>query len=228
MAKLAESGYPHIMQVSPKTSVLIADGLPLFREGVGCILRASGRYVVQAMAEDGESALEGIRAIVPDLALLDASLLRLHTMEVVRRVQIQGLKTRIVVLSHRGDRKLVMEALRVGVSGFVLKTATPAVLLDALAQVASGAVSVSPGLEVDKILSHRAESTDPLDTLSTREYQVFTLLIEGVRAKEIARRLSLSPKTVDTYRASLMRKLEIYDVPGLVKYAIQRDLATLA
>ena len=78
------------------------------------------------------------------------------------------------------------------------------------------------------LLPLESEPEDPLETLSSREYQVFQLMIEGIRAKEIASRLNLSPKTIDTYRASLMRKLDIHDVPGLVKFAIQRDLTSVA
>jgi DNA-binding NarL/FixJ family response regulator len=85
-------------------------------------------------------------------------------------------------------------------------------------------------LELDKIFlaQRKSEPADPLESLSSREYQVFSLLIDGIRAKEIAARLDLSPKTVDTYRASLMRKLDIHDVASLVKFAIQRDLTSIA
>jgi DNA-binding NarL/FixJ family response regulator len=76
-------------------------------------------------------------------------------------------------------------------------------------------------------ISGRVQAEDPFESLSSREFQVFSLLVDGVRAKEIAARLSLSPKTVDTYRSSLMRKLDIHDVAGLVKFAIRRDLADL-
>ncbi|MBV8569378.1 MAG: response regulator transcription factor, partial [Acidobacteriaceae bacterium] len=90
-----------------------------------------------------------------------------------------------------------------------------------------GGIYVSPQIEVMSLFGDpgRNATEDPLENLSSREFQVFTLLVEGVRAKEIAARLSLSPKTVDTYRSSLMRKLDIYDVAGLVKFAIKRDLA---
>ena len=94
----------------------------------------------------------------------------------------------------------------------------------------AGGIYVSPEMELEKIFisQRKNEIGDPLETLSSREYQVFSLLIDGIRAKEIAARLDLSPKTVDTYRASLMRKLDIYDVAGLVKFAIQRDLTSVA
>jgi DNA-binding NarL/FixJ family response regulator len=96
--------------------------------------------------------------------------------------------------------------------------------------VLAGGVYVTPLLEMDRIFSwdNGHSSEDPLRILSAREYQVFLLLVEGVRAKEIAARLALSPKTIDTYRASLMRKLEIFDLAGLVKFALNRGLTTAA
>ena len=98
---------------------------------------------------------------------------------------------------------------------------------DALSQFTQGGIYVSPQIEVTSLFSENAgrNEQDPLEALSSREFQVFSLLVEGVRAKEIAARLALSPKTVDTYRSSLMRKLDIHDVAGLVKFAIRRDLA---
>jgi DNA-binding NarL/FixJ family response regulator len=149
-------------------------------------------------------------------------------MEIVRKVREANIPTKIVVLSMRRDRKTVVEALRCGVSGFLLKTAPSSELLEAFEQVLYGSIYVSPQLELDKIFTnHKNSPEDPLDLLSAREYQVFSLLVEGIRAKEIAARLELSPKTVDTYRASLMRKLDIHDVAGLVKFAIHRDLTSI-
>jgi len=102
--------------------------------------------------------------------------------------------------------------------------------MDALQQVAAGGVYLSPAVEIDKIFAahrNRKDNEDPFETLSAREHQVFTMLVEGHRAKEIAARLAVSPKTVDTYRASMMRKLDIHDVAGLVKFAITRNLTSL-
>jgi DNA-binding NarL/FixJ family response regulator len=134
--------------------------------------------------------------------------------------------TKIVLLSTRHDRKTVVEALRCGANAFLLKSGPAHQLLDAFEQILDGGIYISPEIELNKIFASgsKASNDDPLHALSAREYQVFSLLCDGVRAKEIAARLSLSPKTVDTYRASLMRKLDIHDVAGLVKFAIQRDL----
>jgi DNA-binding NarL/FixJ family response regulator len=209
-------------------SVLLADDLTLVREGLAALCATHSQYQVVGQCSEGASALRLIERHRPDLAVLDLNLPDLFTMEVVRRVREANLPTKIVVLSMRKDRKTVVEALRGGVSGFLLKSAPSSEMLEAFEQVLEGSIYVSPQLELNKIFStnHKATPDDPLDLLSSREYQVFSLLIEGVRAKEIAARLELSPKTIDTYRASLMRKLDIHDVAGLVKFAINRDLTS--
>jgi len=209
-------------------SVLLADDLTLVREGLAALCAAHAQFQVVGQCSDGASALSMIESQRPDLAVLDLNLPDLFTMEIVRRVRDASLPTKIVVLSIRKDRKTVVEALRSGVNGFLLKSAPSTELLEAMDQVLDGSIYVSPQLELNKIFStnHKNAPEDPLDLLSAREYQVFSLLIEGVRAKEIAARLELSPKTIDTYRASLMRKLDIHDVAGLVKFAINRDLTS--
>lgn len=194
------------------------------------LCESSGGYSVIGQCADGISALQAIELLRPELAVIDLNLPRLFSLEIIRKLRSEGIGTKFIVLSHRGDRKLVLEALRAGASGFLLKSDSGRHLLEGLGQVVGGGIYVSNELELDKILiaQKRSAFDDPLETLSSREYQVFTLLIDGVRAKEIAARLDLSPKTVDTYRASLMRKLDIHDVAGLVKFAIQRDLTSVA
>jgi DNA-binding NarL/FixJ family response regulator len=211
----------------PKTySVLLADDLTLVREGLAALCQRQAAYKVVGQCSEGAAALRMIEAQRPDIAVLDLNLPDLLTLEIVRRVKEANLSTKIVVLSTRKDRKTVVEALRGGVNAFLLKSAPAHELLEAFEQIIDGGIYVSPQLELSKIFGsgQKASPDDPIDQLSSREHQVFTLLVEGVRAKEIAARLDLSPKTVDTYRASLMRKLDIHDVAGLVKFAIQRDL----
>ena len=143
----------------------------------------------------------------------------------VRQVRASGLDTKIAVISTRSDRKTVMEALRSGVMAFVLKSGPSTQLGEAVEHMQTGRTYISAMLGGNDSLNpeDKAEPVDPFDTLSPREFQVFNMLVEGVRAKEIAARLGLSPKTIDTYRSSLMQKLDIFDVAGLVKYAIQRS-----
>lgn len=207
-------------------SILLADDLTLVREGLAALCQGQPQYRVVSQCSEGAVALRLIETQRPDIAVLDLNLPDLFTLEIVRKVREANLPTRLVVLSTRKDRKTVVEALRAGVNAFLLKSGPSAQLLEAFDQILDGGIYVSPSLELDKIFSSGRKSSpeDSLDSLSSREHQVFSLLIEGIRAKEIAARLELSPKTVDTYRASLMRKLDIHDVAGLVKYAIQRDL----
>jgi DNA-binding NarL/FixJ family response regulator len=209
-------------------SILLADDLTLVREGLAALCEAQPRFTVVGQCSEGAAALRLIEERRPDLAVIDLNLPDLFALEIVRRVREAGLPTKLIVLSTRKDRKTVVEALRCGVSAFLLKSASSGQLVEAFEQVLDGGIYVSPQLELNKIFCSTTKSTpeDPVDLLSAREYQVFSLLVEGVRAKEIAARLELSPKTVDTYRASLMRKLDIHDVAGLVKFAIQRDLTS--
>jgi DNA-binding NarL/FixJ family response regulator len=210
--------------------VLLADELTLVREGLAALCNAIGGYRVVAQVGSAGAALEEIQRLRPKLALLDLGLSDLATTQVIRTVRDLQIGTRCAVFSTRKDRKTVLEVLRNGACGYVLKSSTPEQMAEALTQFARGGIYVSPQVEVMSVFrekSGRLQLNDPLDTLSSREFQVFSLLVEGVRAKEIALRLALSPKTVDTYRSSLMRKLDIHDVAGLVKYAIRRDLADL-
>lgn len=208
--------------------ILIADELTLVRQGLAALCNSIAGFRVVAQAGTAGAALEEIERVEPDIALLDLGLSDLAATEVIRRVREQELRTRCAVFSVRKDRKTVLEVLRAGACGYLLKSSGSEQMAEALGEFMNGGIYVSPQIEVMSLFGEnttRYTGNDPLDTLSSREFQVFSLLVEGVRAKEIAARLALSPKTVDTYRSSLMRKLDIHDVAGLVKFAIRRDLA---
>ena len=126
-----------------------------------------------------------------------------------------------------GDESAVREALRAGVDGYLLKDGQTRHLTDAINYIRDGGVYVSPLLRGAAIFTkHERAAEDPLTALSPREMEVFTYLVSGLRPKDIADRLEISPKTVDTYRASLMRKLNVHDLVGLVKFAIDRNLTS--
>ncbi|MBX5495924.1 MAG: response regulator transcription factor [Bryobacteraceae bacterium] len=210
-------------------SIVLAEEYLLVRDGLAAICASRPRNRIVAQVGDGASALKAILSQRPDVAILDLNLPVLYSLEVVRRIRENGSPTRAIILSNRSDRKTILEALRSGACAFVLRSGPAEHLLDAIEQVAAGEVYVSPQVQIDKVFqSDRREcSGDPIARLSAREYQVFSLLVDGIRAKEIAARLELSPKTVDTYRASLMRKLDIHDVAGLVKFALQKKLISM-
>jgi DNA-binding NarL/FixJ family response regulator len=207
-------------------TVVIGHELPLIREGLVRLCESRGEFAVVAHYSSGSAALQGILKLEPDIGVLDLDLSDLFALEIVRQIRVAGIKSRIVILATRNDRKTVLEALRGGANAYVLKSGPPSDLFEAFHQALSGGVYVSPPIEMSTVIngSSRPAETDPIESLSAREYQVYSLLVDGVRAKEIAARLELSPKTVDTYRASLMRKLDIYDVAGLVRFAIKREM----
>ncbi len=209
--------------------ILLADELTLVREGLAALCNSIPGFRVAAQAGTATSALLEIERLQPAIALLDLGLSDLAATEVIRRVRQQGLSTRCAVISTRKDRKTVLEVLRTGACGYLLKTSSADQMAEALTQFTHGGIYVSPQIEVMSLFgeSGSRHDADPIESLSSREFQVFSLLVEGVRAKEIAARPALSPKTVDTYRSSLMRKLDIHDVAGLVKFAIKRDLADM-
>ncbi len=222
---------PVFVQPEPRAvSILLADELTLVREGLAVLCNSLQGFRVVAQCGTASSALTEIERLQPSIALLDLGLSDLAATEVIRRVRELGLPTRCAVFSTRKDRKTVLEVLRAGACGYLLKTSSPDQMAEALSQFTQGGIYVSPQIEVMSLFGEGGSrhEADPIESLSSREFQVFSLLVDGIRAKEIAARLALSPKTVDTYRSSLMRKLDIHDVAGLVKFAIKRDLADVS
>jgi DNA-binding NarL/FixJ family response regulator len=209
-----------------KFSLLLADESVLLREGLAALCESFGPYQVVAQCSDGEQAFSLISTIKPDVAILEDGISKLYILEVLRKLQCLRTATRVVVLSARTDRKMVIDALRGGASGYLLKTCLVHELRDALEQVLNGGVYVArqAGPGNGWTVETTDPTDDPLESLSSREHQVFSLLVQGLRAKEIAARLGLSPKTVGTFRSILMRKLDIHDLAGLVKFAVSRKL----
>jgi len=213
---------------SQLVDILLADELTLVREGLAALCNSISGFRVVSQVGTAVAALAEIERLRPTIALLDLGLSDLAATEVIRRVREQDLPTRCAVFSARKDRKTVLEVLRAGACGCILTSCTYEQMAEALFQIAQGTIYVSPQIKVMSLLTGNTQlRADPIETLSSREFQVFSLLVEGIRAKEIAARLALSPKTVDTYRSSLMRKLAINDVAGLVRLAVKRDLAEL-
>jgi len=207
---------------------VVAEEFALVRDSIAALCESSGVYEVIGQAGDGAAAVEQVISLGPDIAVLDLALPKLESLQAMHKIRRIAQSTHIVAISTRRDPKTVIEVLRGGANGFVLKAGPGRHLLEAFEHVRGGGIYVTPILAMDKLFVPRKPrgDRDPMDRLSTREFQVFVLLIDGIRAKEIAARLEVSPKTVDTYRASLMRKLDIHDVAGLVKFAITRSITS--
>jgi DNA-binding NarL/FixJ family response regulator len=206
-------------------TVVLADDHNIVREGFAALCSLHGLRVLGQCA-DGRAAVETIRSVRPDVAILDMSMPVIDGAEVVRRLRAQDCPSRLIILSISRDAATVREALRAGADAYLLKDSPSGHLIEAIQCVRDGGVYLCPLLRSAGHLTSGEEAPrdDPLGALSPREVEVFSHLVNGLRAKDIAELLNISPKTVDTYRASLMRKLKVRDLVGLVKFAIDRKL----
>src|SRR5215469_17942855 len=204
-------------------TVVLADDHAIVREGFAALCAAHGMQIV-GQASDGPSALELIGKGRPDFAILDLDMPGMSGAEVIRRLRNSGSTAKLMILSISREENTVMSALRAGADAYLLKDGPARHLLDAIQYVKDGGVYISPLLRL--LGRPERDADDPMALLSPRELEVFTQLVNGERAKDIAERLEISPKTVDTYRASLMRKLNVHDLVGLVKFAIERNLTS--
>jgi DNA-binding NarL/FixJ family response regulator len=215
------------MQDQAATTVVLADDHAIVREGIAALCTSHGMRVV-GQVSDGGAAVEMITALNPDFAILDLHMPSLTGVEAIRKLRAAGSTVKLMILSISREDGTVMEALRAGADAYLLKDGPGRHLLDAINFVRDGGVYVSPMLRGAGLFAKAEKSRpeEPLAALSPREMEVFSYLVNGLRAKDIADLLEISPKTVDTYRASLMRKLNVHDLVGLVKFAIERKLTT--
>ncbi len=215
------------MQELAATTVVLADDHVIVREGIAALCASHGMSVL-GQVSDGAAAVEMIAALHPDFGILDLHMPVVTGVEAIRRLRSAGCTTKLMILSISREETTVMEALRAGADAYLLKDGPSRHLLDAIGFVRDGGVYVSPMLRGAGLFAKADKSRpeDPLAALSPREMEVFSYLVNGLRAKDIADVLEISPKTVDTYRASLMRKLNVHDLVGLVKFAIERNLTT--
>jgi DNA-binding NarL/FixJ family response regulator len=217
-------------QLTKPVSVVLEDDHTIVREGLAAFCDARPELHIVGQCADGLAAVEMIKALQPDFAIIDLHMPKLHGLEVIRKVREANSACKLVVLSISRDEKMVLEALRAGANGYLLKDGPARHLLDAISYIQDGGVYISPLLRREYLLEapRKAPAEDPLASLSRREYEVFSFLVDGMRPKDIAKLLDISPKTVDTYRSNIMRKLGIHDLVGLVKFAINRNLTTTA
>jgi DNA-binding NarL/FixJ family response regulator len=212
---------------SKDITIVLADDHAIVREGIAALCSGNGMRIL-GECSDGAAAVEMITAYQPDFAILDLHMPGMTGVEVIRKLRSAGSVAKLLILSISREEGTVVEALRAGADAYLLKDGPSRHLLDAISFVKDGGVYVSPLLRGAGLFTRGEKRVpdDPLASLSPREMEVFSYLVNGLRAKDIADLLEISPKTVDTYRAGLMRKLNVRDLVGLVKFAIERNLTT--
>jgi DNA-binding NarL/FixJ family response regulator len=208
--------------------VLIADDHTVVAEGLKHVIEAQPDMEVIALVSDGREAVRMAQEVAPDIVLMDLSMPELNGADATRAIQARDPKCRVIVLSMYSDREYVRRALKAGAAGYVVKRSAAKEVVEAIRAVHAGQRYLSPKVADVVIDDYAADAhDDPLAKLSAREREVLQLLAEGNTGAQIAERLSLSQKTVETYRARLVEKLGIRDLAGLVRFAIQRGLVSL-
>jgi DNA-binding NarL/FixJ family response regulator len=212
-----------------KIRVLLADDHTLMRAGVRALLDEMPGCEVVAEAGDGYEALELLRLHRPDVALMDIDMKRMNGLEAMAAAKREFPNLHVIMLSMHSEKQYVMQALRDGASGYLLKDAATVELELALTVVMKGDVYLSPGVskQVAEGFVREAETADPVALLTPRQREILTLVAGGHNTKEIAFRLGLSTKTVEAHRTQLMERLDIHDVAGLVRFTIRAGLIKL-
>lgn len=217
-------------RVTTRVRVLVADDHTIVRQGLVKLLVESGECEVVAEASDGLEAVEKAQATRPEVAILDLSMPRLPGLEAVRRIHEALPQTRVLVLTAHEEEEYVLPLVRAGASGYLVKDSAVSELLAAVRALRAGQGYFGP--QAARVLAeqyrhperHLERASDPYGGLSTREREVFHLVVDGKTTKEIARALGISVKTADNHRYRLMDKLGVHNTAELVRYAARHGL----
>jgi len=215
-----------------KIRVLVADDHAIIREGLRVMLGNQPDMEVVAVATNGREAIQLVDKYEPDIAVIDISMPELNGVEAIQQMMPRHPHLQVVVLSIHETKPYVYRALKAGAKGYLVKETAGLEVVDAVRAVQRGERYLSQSIS-DLLTTgsfQKLESlidVSPLEALSPREREILQLVAEGKTSQEIAERLSISPKTVDTYRSRLMHKIGVDDVPGLVRFAIQHGVISL-
>lgn len=209
-------------------AIVLADDHQIVRQGLKSLLETEPDFKIVGEAGDGIEAAQLIERLHPDVAVLDMMMGGINGLEVTRQVQKRSPDTKVVILSMYGNEAYVLEALRAGAKGYVLKGSTSEELVRAIREAMAGRHYLSPPLSETAIQTymHKAEraAMDPYDTLTNREREVLHLAAQGCNNADIAAKLFISRRTVEVHRASMMQKLGLDSQTDLIRYALQKGI----
>jgi two-component system response regulator NreC len=209
--------------------ILLGDDHTLLRQGLRKILQERSDWDVIAEAGDGREAVRQALAVQPDVAILDIGMPLMNGIEATRQIVRRRPDTHVLILSMHANEAYIIQALKAGAKGYLLKDSADTELIRGVAAVASGKSFFSPAVAkvmLDDYVRHLAEKgiADRFDSLSEREREIFQLVAEGRSTKEIAELLSVSPATIETHRAHVLQKLDVHNTAELVLYAVRRGV----
>jgi len=211
--------------------ILLADDHKITRQGLRSLLEKEPDMEVVAEAEEGRTAVRLVRELLPDVVVMDVSMPDLNGMEATRQIVAEHPNVKVIALSIHSDNLFVSEMLKSGASGYLLKDCAFEELARAIHVVVDGKTYLSPavlGVVVDDYLHRLARTESPSsEVLTDREREVLQLIAEGKSTKQVALKLHISVKTVETHRRQIMSKLDIHTIAELTKYAIRKGLNSL-
>ncbi|MDQ7839936.1 MAG: response regulator transcription factor [bacterium] len=226
------SQFQDVAPGGPRTiRLIVADDHAIVREGIKRLLQAEPDIEVVGEAGDGVAAVELAQSLKPDVVCLDVSMPRMNGVEATRRIKASLPDVGVVILTMHEDEDYVFELVKAGASGYVLKRASARDLVDAVHAVVGGHTFLHPMIARRLVSDHetstnRDEERRRFDGLTEREREVVCLIADGLTNKEIAERLHISVKTVETHRTHIMEKLDLHDRAHLVRYAVRKGLVT--
>jgi len=203
--------------------IILAEDHTIVLQGVRALLEKEGFDIV-GQAQDGRSAVELAKRLKPNIAILDIAMPSLNGIDAAREILRASPDTRTILLTVHEENQYVVEALRAGVSGYLLKSKAASDLVQAIKEVSQGALYLSPGLSRDAVRSLLENKEVKTDLLSPREREVLQLIAEGKSTKEVGTILGISVKTAESHRSRLMEKLYIHETATLVRYAIRQGV----
>src|SRR5688572_700902 len=210
--------------------VLVVDDHPIVRRGIAMCMASQERIQVVGEAADGREAMDKIRALKPDVVLMDIDMPQMNGMAATDLLRREQPSIKVIILSMYSNTDYVMRIIECGARGFVLKEAAPSELVQAIESVHAGQTHFSPDVArvaLNQVVRGSGEST-PLGRLTNREREVLVQIADGLSNKEIAHQLSIGVRTVETHRERIMRKLDIHSVAGLTRFAISQGMVSLA
>jgi DNA-binding NarL/FixJ family response regulator len=210
-------------------TVFLADDHPVMREGLARLLETNADIKVIGSAEDGRQTVRQVLELHPSVVIMDISMPDMNGIEAARQISERMPAVRIMILTMHSTSEHVFNALEAGVHGYILKESAAQDIIHAIRAVYAGKRFLSPSVAeiVAEQLGKRPDAS-PLESLSRREREILQLVAEGHSSAKIGLALNISSKTVDTYRSRLMQKLQLKDVTGIVKFAIQHGLISLS
>lgn len=208
--------------------ILFADDHIIVRKGLIALLREEGEFDIVGEAEDGHSAVEKAVKLKPDIVVLDIGIPSLNGLEAAQQIKKQAPDIKILMLTRHENEEYVLKALKIGVSGYLIKKSAPNDLINAIHAAMANEIFLSPSVStriISRLIQETADSgvedKGQVTSLTSREREVLQLIAEGLSNKEIGDKLFISPKTVKVHRSNLMEKLELHNTAEITQYAIR-------